>query len=176
MISSPRASPLLAVTATKRAGARSFSLEVQTPREGRAAVRRIVPDHPDVIKVFTDGWRYDTAPDMTSMDEATLTAIVDEAHKNNLKVLTHTVTLARAKIAARAGVDILAHGTGDAPVDAELIFLDAGARHVLRFYSGRFRAAPEPACRAAETMGQLAGQHQGSARCGRDAGMWHGRR
>lgn len=100
-----------------------FSLEVLTPREGRAAVQRVLPQKPDVIKVFTDGWRYDTAPDMTSMDEATLAAIVDEAHKAHLKVLTHTVTLARAKQAARAGVDILAHGTGDAPVDAELIAL-----------------------------------------------------
>jgi len=100
-----------------------FSLEVLTPREGRRAVQRVVPEHPDVIKVFTDGWRYNTAPDMTSMDEATLAAIVDEAHKNGLPVLTHTVTLARAKMAARAGVDVLAHGTGDAYADAELIGL-----------------------------------------------------
>lgn len=100
-----------------------FSLEVLTPREARAAVRQVLPYKPDAIKVFTDGWRYGAAPDMTSMDEATLAALVDEAHKNNLKVLTHTVTLARAKIAARAGVDALAHGVGDAEVDLELIEL-----------------------------------------------------
>ncbi|MDQ6676111.1 MAG: CIA30 family protein [Acidobacteriota bacterium] len=100
-----------------------FSLEVLTPREGRRAVQRVLADHPDLIKVFTDGWRYNTAPDMTSMDEATLAAIVDEAHKNGLPVLTHTVTLGRAKMAARAGVDVLAHGIGDAYVDAELIGL-----------------------------------------------------
>jgi imidazolonepropionase-like amidohydrolase len=99
----------------------SFSLEVLTPREARAAVRRVIPYKPDVIKVFTDGWRYGTAPEMTSMEEETLTALVDEAHKNHLKVLTHTVTLERAKIAARAGVDVLAHGIGNAPADAELI-------------------------------------------------------
>ena len=98
-----------------------FTLEALTPRQGRAAVRKALPYKPDVIKVFTDGWRYGTAPDMTSMEEATLAAIVDEAHKNNLKVLTHTVTLDKAKIAARAGVDVLAHGVGDLPVDAELI-------------------------------------------------------
>jgi imidazolonepropionase-like amidohydrolase len=100
-----------------------FSLEVLTPREGRDAIRRVVPYHPDIIKVFTDGWRYGTAPDMTSMDEATLAAIVDEAHKNNLPVLTHTVSLARAKIAARAGVDALAHGVNDLDADDELIAL-----------------------------------------------------
>ena len=39
-----------------------FTLEVQTPREARSAVRRLLPYRPDVIKVFTDGWRYGTAP------------------------------------------------------------------------------------------------------------------
>src|SRR5262249_5622426 len=68
-------------------------------------------------------WRYGAAPDLTSMNEETLTALVDEAHKNGLEVLTHTVTLERAKIAARAGVDVIDHGVGDKLVDEELIKL-----------------------------------------------------
>jgi imidazolonepropionase-like amidohydrolase len=100
-----------------------FSLTVSTAREARAAVKRLLPYQPDVIKVFTDGWRYGTAPDMTSMNEETLTAIVEEAHKHGLEVLTHTVTLGRAKLAARAGVDVLAHGIGDAVADEELLDL-----------------------------------------------------
>ncbi len=100
-----------------------FSLEVSTPREARAAVRRVLPYKPDVIKVFTDGWRYGGAPDMTSMNEETLTAIVAEAHKHDLEVLTHTVTLEKAGIAARAGVDVIAHGIGDAVVDDKFISL-----------------------------------------------------
>jgi imidazolonepropionase-like amidohydrolase len=100
-----------------------FSLEVQSAREARAAMKRLLPYHPDVIKVFTDGWRYGTEPDMTSMEEATLRAIVEEAHAQNLEVLTHTVTLEKAKIAARAGVDVIAHGIGDAPADSELLDL-----------------------------------------------------
>ncbi|HEV2664554.1 MAG TPA: amidohydrolase family protein, partial [Blastocatellia bacterium] len=100
-----------------------FSLEVSTAREARAAVRRALAYQPDVIKAFTDGWRYGASPDMSSMNEETLTALVDEAHKNGFEVLTHTVTLERAKIAARAGVDVIAHGVGDRTVDEELFKL-----------------------------------------------------
>jgi imidazolonepropionase-like amidohydrolase len=100
-----------------------FSFEVSTAQEARAAVRRAMAYQPDVIKAFTDGWRYGAAPDMTNMNEDTLTALVDEAHKNGLEVLTHTVTLERAKIAARAGVDVIAHGVGDQAVDEELFKL-----------------------------------------------------
>ena len=86
-------------------------------------MKSVLAYKPDVIKVFTDGWRYGAAPDLSSMNVETLTAIVDDAHAAGIKVFTHTVTLAGAKIAARAGVDVLVHGIGDAPVDAELIGL-----------------------------------------------------
>ncbi|MBI2688663.1 MAG: amidohydrolase family protein [Acidobacteria bacterium] len=100
-----------------------FTQEVLTPRQAHAAMARVLPYKPDVIKVFTDGWRYAAAPDMTSMEEETLKAIVEDAHKAGLPVLTHTVTLAKGKIAARAGVDAIMHGIQDQPVDDELIRL-----------------------------------------------------
>ena len=100
-----------------------FSLEVTTPAEARAAAARLLPYSPDVIKVFTDGWRYGAGSDMTSMNEPTLAAIVDAAHAQGVEVMTHTVSLDRAKQAARAGVDVIAHGIGDAPVDAEFVAL-----------------------------------------------------
>lgn len=100
-----------------------FSQEVLTPREGRAAVLRVLRYHPDLIKVFTDGWRYGFDTDMTSMQEDTLAAIVDEAHRHGMKVETHTVTLEKAKIAARAGVDVIGHGVCDADADSDLIAL-----------------------------------------------------
>jgi len=127
-ISSPRLSLAARITTPGGHGAEGgrgdfFSLEVLTPREGRAAVRRVLPYHPDVIKVFTDGWRYGTAPEMTSMTEETLAAIVEEAHQHGIEVLTHTVTLEKAKIAARAGVDVIDHGISNAEVDQEIIQL-----------------------------------------------------
>src|SRR5215472_686612 len=101
----------------------SFTQMVSTPAEAHAAMQRILPYKPDVIKAFTDGWRYGRGNDLTNMNLETLAAIVEDAHKAGIKVFTHTVTLNGAKIAARAGVDVLAHGVGDAPVDDELIAL-----------------------------------------------------
>lgn len=100
-----------------------MTLTANTPEQAHARMKEILPYRPDVIKVFTDGWRYGTAPDLTSMNEETLAAIVQDAHAAGIRVFTHTVTLRGAKIAARAGVDVLVHGIGDAPVDDELIGL-----------------------------------------------------
>src|SRR6202008_4882198 len=124
----PTANPAIRLGAPEGHGSEfgwgdSFTQLVSTPAEAHAAMQRILPYKPDVIKAFTDGWRYDKAPDLTNMNVETLTAIVEDAHKAGLKVFTHTVTLNGAKIAARAGIDVLAHGVGDAPVDDELIAL-----------------------------------------------------
>lgn len=100
-----------------------MTYQVSTPEQAHAQMKSVLAYRPDAIKVFTDGWRYGAAPDLSSMNVETLAAIVDDAHAAGIKVFTHTVTLAGAKIAARAGVDVLVHGIGDAPVDAELIGL-----------------------------------------------------
>ena len=98
-----------------------YTLIASTPEQAHAAMKTALAYKPDVIKVFTDGWRYGFEPDLTSMNLETIAAIVADAHAAGIKVLTHTVTLGGAKIAARAGVDVLAHGIGDAAVDQELI-------------------------------------------------------
>jgi imidazolonepropionase-like amidohydrolase len=94
---------------------------VNTPEAARAAVKALIPYKPDLIKAFTDGWRYGVAPDNTSMDEWTLTALVDEAHKNNLKVFTHTVTVDRGEVAGRSKVDVITHSLQDRRLDAEAV-------------------------------------------------------
>lgn len=96
---------------------------VNSPAAARAGVQAVAPYKPDFIKAFTDGWRYSNAADNSSMDEETLTALVDEAHKHGLKVFTHTVMVKRGKAAARAGVDVIAHSVQDGAVDDELIAL-----------------------------------------------------
>jgi len=100
-----------------------FTLTATTPRAAHVAMKTALSYRPDVIKVFADGWRYGRSPDLASMNVPTLSAIVADAHAAGLPVITHTVTLAGAKVAAAAGVDALGHGIGDAAVDAELIAL-----------------------------------------------------
>ena len=90
---------------------------VNSPQGARIAVRELVPYKPDYIKAFADGWRYGMSADNTSMDQGTLSALVDEAHRNNLKVLTHTVTVDRGIVAGRAKVDVIAHSLQDREID-----------------------------------------------------------
>jgi imidazolonepropionase-like amidohydrolase len=86
---------------------------VNTPEAARSAVESLAAYKPDLIKVFTDGWRYGAAPDNTSMDGWTLSALTEAAHQQHLKVVTHTVTVERGLVAAKANVDSLAHGLQD---------------------------------------------------------------
>ncbi|WP_222564263.1 amidohydrolase family protein [Novilysobacter antarcticus] len=94
---------------------------VNSPDAARDAVRELAPYKPDMIKVFTDGWRYGHMPDNTSMDPWTLTALVEEAHANGLKVAAHTVTAERAGWAGDAKVDLIAHSIQDRVVDARTV-------------------------------------------------------
>lgn len=100
-----------------------FTLQATTARHARQQVPLALSYDPDLIKVFADGWRYGRDPDLNSMNRPTLAAIVAEAHAARKPVVTHTVTLAGAKLAASAGVDALGHGIGDALVDKEIVGL-----------------------------------------------------
>src|SRR3569623_47304 len=50
-------------------------------------------------------------------------AIIDEAHKNNLRAVAHIFYLADAKDLVRAGIDGFAHGVRDIDVDDEFLAL-----------------------------------------------------
>ncbi|WP_256215059.1 CIA30 family protein [Sphingobium sp. AP50] len=100
-------------------GDRNTTIPINTPEGAKAAVKTLEAYQPDLIKAFTDGWRYGSSPDNTSMDEWTLRALSQAAHKNNWPVLTHTVTVERGLVGARGEVDSLAHGMQDRAITAE---------------------------------------------------------
>ncbi|RKF23329.1 amidohydrolase [Altericroceibacterium spongiae] len=90
---------------------------VASPLSARREVDALQPYKPDYIKAFTDGWRYGMSPEESSMNFETLDALTDEAHKNGERVLSHTVTVERGVLAARAGVDVIAHSLQDRAID-----------------------------------------------------------
>jgi imidazolonepropionase-like amidohydrolase len=99
--------------------ARDVVHEARTPEDARAFVRQEAAKKVDVIKFWLDD-RYHTKP---LMAPAIYQAIIDEAHKQHLRVIAHVVDLAAAKAAARAGVDGLAHPPHDTVVDDEFLQL-----------------------------------------------------
>jgi imidazolonepropionase-like amidohydrolase len=91
---------------------------VVTPAGAKAGIDAIFPYNPDCFgEVMTDGWRYGTAPDNTSMNADAIAALVAEAHTRKLPVLTHTVTVAKGKEAGDAHVDVIDHALQDRDID-----------------------------------------------------------
>jgi imidazolonepropionase-like amidohydrolase len=105
-----------------------LTTNVSDPAEAREAVRAAAALRPDMIKAFADGWRYGREGDLASMDAATLEALATEARRAGLPVMSHTVTSAGLKRAARARLNAVAHGVGDAAIDDEAIRLMQRAR------------------------------------------------
>ena len=89
----------------------------ETPDEARAEVREMAARHTDLIKIWVDPL-LDTAP---TMKPEIYQAVIEEAHRLGLRVAAHIYYLQNAKDVLRAGVDIIAHGVRDKPVDPEFI-------------------------------------------------------
>jgi len=92
---------------------------VDTEAQGRAAVRELAANKVDIVKIWVDD-RNGMYPKLTP---ALYGAIIDEAHKNNLRVTAHIFTLEDAKGLLRAGVDAFAHSVRDKDVDDEFMTL-----------------------------------------------------
>ena len=90
--------------------------EVSTEAEGRKAVQELAAKADRWIKIWHDAAR-------GKMPQPLYTAIIDEAHKHNLKVLAHVQDVADVKDLLRAGLDGAAHAIWRDTVDDELIAL-----------------------------------------------------
>lgn len=90
---------------------------VTNEAEARQAVRAEAERGVDIIKIWVDdrGGQYDR------LSEALYSAIIDEAHANDLRVAAHIFELEDAKGLLRAGVDVFAHGVRARDIDAEFI-------------------------------------------------------
>ena len=92
---------------------------ITTEADGRKAVQELVAHKVDIVKVWVDtrdSKFRKLSPDLYG-------PIIDEAHKNNLRVIAHIFDLADGKGLIRAGVDAFAHGVRDRPIDDEFLAL-----------------------------------------------------
>src|SRR5215510_10812473 len=92
---------------------------VTTTAEARKAVQENAAKKVDIIKIWVD----DRNGTVKKLSPELYTAVIDEAHKNNLRVIAHIYTLEDAKGTLRAGLDAFAHGVRDKDLDDEFIAL-----------------------------------------------------
>src|SRR5215510_1167188 len=83
----------------------------------RASIREMAARKTDMVKIWLDG----ASGLMPKLKPDIYSAVIDEAHKNGLRVAAHIYDLDDAKAIVRAGVDVIAHGVRDKPVDSEFI-------------------------------------------------------
>jgi imidazolonepropionase-like amidohydrolase len=98
---------------------RPVAYGVKDEAEGRAAVRELAAKKVDLVKIWVD----DRNGTVEKLTPPIYRAIIDEAHKNKLRVAAHIFYLADAKELLRSGIDIFAHGVRDQDVDDEVIAL-----------------------------------------------------
>ena len=92
---------------------------VTTTAEARKAVQENAAKKVDLIKIWVD----DRMATVKKLSPELYTAVIDEAHKNKLRVIAHIYTLEDAKGTLRAGLDAFAHGVRDTDLDEEFMAL-----------------------------------------------------
>ena len=111
---------------------RSAGLGITSPEQGRSqvhwvttedaardAVRTEAARNVQIVKIWVD----DRDGKYEKLSPTLYRAVIDEAHKNGLKVAAHIFALEDAKELLRAGVDIFAHGVRDRDIDDEFVAL-----------------------------------------------------
>jgi imidazolonepropionase-like amidohydrolase len=90
---------------------------ITTAAEGRKAVQEQAARKVDIIKIWVD----DRDGKFMKLTPELYGAVIDEAHKNKLRVTAHLFTLEDAKGLWKAGIDAFAHGVRDRDVDEEFL-------------------------------------------------------
>jgi imidazolonepropionase-like amidohydrolase len=90
---------------------------ITTEAEGRKAVQELATRKVDIVKIWVD----DRDGMYKKLTPALYGPIIDEAHKQKLRVTAHIFTLEDAKGLLRAGIDAFAHGIRDRDIDDEIV-------------------------------------------------------
>jgi imidazolonepropionase-like amidohydrolase len=92
---------------------------VTTAAEARKAVQENAAKKVDIIKIWVD----DRNGTVKKLSPELYTAVIDEAHQSNLRVIAHIYTLDDAKATLRANLDAFAHGVRDRDLDDDFLAL-----------------------------------------------------
>src|SRR3954464_4610239 len=90
---------------------------ITSAAEGRKAVGELAAHKVDIVKIWVDtrdGKYKKLTPEIYG-------AIIDEAHKQGLRITAHIFDLEDTKGLVRAGIDAFAHGVRDRDIDDELV-------------------------------------------------------
>ncbi|MFP3598266.1 amidohydrolase family protein [Chryseobacterium sp. SIMBA_029] len=97
---------------------------VSTVEDAKQLVQEQLPYHPDCIKiwyiVFGEGKKKE---EQAKKLEPVIKAIIDEAHKNNLKVAVHATERFTAQIAVQNGANFLVHDIEDEVISDDFVKL-----------------------------------------------------
>ncbi len=113
--------------------------EVDRPGLARLLVRELAAQKVDMVKLWVDdrqGTKPKLAPDVYR-------AVIDEAHKQKLRVMAHVWYLDDAKDLLKAGIDGFAHTIRDRVVDSEFIQM-AKSRNVWVCSASSVQTVPTP--------------------------------
>jgi imidazolonepropionase-like amidohydrolase len=90
---------------------------INNEEEGRKAVQELAGRKVDIVKIWVD----DRDGKYKKLTPEIYGAIIDEAHKQNLRVSAHIYNMEDAKGLIRAGIDAFAHGVRDKDIDDEMV-------------------------------------------------------
>ena len=98
---------------------RDSAYGITTEEEARKDIRELAAHKADLVKIWVD----DRNGTVEKLKPNLYRALIDEAHKHNMRVMAHITTLDDVKDLVRSGIDGFAHMVRDKDVDDELIAL-----------------------------------------------------
>ena len=119
---------------------RQAAYPVTTVAGARAAIEELALRKVTIIKTWVD----DRGGTITPLPPDLYRAIIDEAHRRNLRVAVHATDLQQAKDLLRAGVDVFAHMIADVDDELVALFKQHPKTTVLSALGGPHRAVYAP--------------------------------
>jgi imidazolonepropionase-like amidohydrolase len=89
----------------------------ETPEAAREAVRDMARQGVDMVKLWVDSMN----GAVPKLSPEVYRAAIDEAHRQGLRAAAHIHALEDARAVVEAGIDVIAHGVRDQPVDDAFI-------------------------------------------------------